>query len=190
MCRLFLWKQEGNSKVVQKIMGEIARKDPDKQLPSVVHPSDEMAYLLVSHQGKTTAAVARWGFQMSGGNLVYNARQETALSKEIFSNCFRTARCIVPAHSFYEWDKDRNCFQFSPDSQELLYFAGLFRVRAEQTEVVILTTHSSGVVGEIHHRMPLILDETQLRPWLYDRSVSEQLLSQGIISLKKEIVEG
>ncbi|WP_352399944.1 SOS response-associated peptidase family protein [Anaerotignum sp.] len=190
MCRLFLWKQEDDTKAVQKIMGEIGRKYPHKQLPSVARPTDEIAYLLASPKKRTTASVAQWGFRVSSGNLVYNARQETVLHKDIFTNCFLSGRCIVPAHSFYEWDKDRNCFEFSMVRQGLLYFAGLYRGRGEQGEIVILTTHSRGVVGEIHHRMPLILDETQLRAWLYDANVSQQLLSQGIISLKKEIVEG
>jgi len=190
MCRLFLWRQEENSKAVRKIMLEIRRKSPNKEFPVIVRPSNEMPYLLVSEEGKTTASVARFGFQMSTGKLIYNARQETALSKGIFLGCFQKGRCIVPAHSFYEWDKERHCYEFSPENKGLLYFAALYRQRGDESEVVILTTHSQGTVGEVHHRMPLILDEREIRPWLYDTATSEYLLSRGIISLKKEIVEG
>lgn len=188
MCRQFLWRQDDSSKAVHKILGEIRRKLPTKQLPLIVRPSQELAYLLVSQEGKTTASVARWGFQMSSGKLIYNARQETALTKTLFLNCFQTGRCIVPAHLFYEWDKEHHCFAFSNESNELLYFAALYRMIGDEPQVVLFTTHSNGVVGEVHHRMPLILKETQIRPWLYDASVSKFLLSQGIISLKKEIV--
>lgn len=54
---------------------------------------------------------------------------------------------------------------------------------------MVLTTHSRGEIAEVHHRMPLILKEDELRNWLYDTSVSEQLLSHGEFSLKKGMVE-
>ncbi|WMI81301.1 SOS response-associated peptidase family protein [Anaerotignum sp. MB30-C6] len=175
---------------MQKIMEEIRRKSPDKELPAIVRPADELAFLLPSPQGKTTASLARWGFQLPSQKLVYNARQETVLTKDFFGNCFPNGRCIVPAHSFYEWDKDHHCFGFSLGDKKLLYFAALYRKQGDGWEVVILTTHSKGTVEEVHHRMPLILGERELRPWLYDAAAAKLLLSQGIISLKKEIVEG
>lgn len=175
--------------MVQKIMGEIQRKLPHKELSPIARPSKEIAYLLPSEEGKTTASVGRWGFQIPTGKLIYNARQETTLSKSIFLSCFQNGRCIVPAHSFFEWDKEQRCFSFSKKEAGLLYFAALYRKQGEESEIVILTTHSRGEIEEVHHRMPLILDESKLRPWLYDASASALLLSQGSISLKKEIVE-
>jgi len=53
----------------------------------------------------------------------------------------------------------------------------------------VLTTHSMGEIAEVHHRMPLILKEDELRDWLYDNAVSEKLLEQGAAALKKEVVE-
>jgi putative SOS response-associated peptidase YedK len=189
MCRQFLWRQEDNSRAVQKIMAEIRRKSPNAVLSPIARPSGEIPYLLVSEEGKTTAAVGRWGFQVQPKKLIYNARQETALSKGLFQGCFQKGRCLVPAHSFFEWDGERRCFQFSLNKRGLLYFAALYRRGGHESEIVILTTHSRGTVEEVHHRMPLILDENQLRPWLYDNSASEFLLSQGIVTLKKEMVE-
>ncbi|KXL54007.1 putative SOS response-associated peptidase YedK [Anaerotignum neopropionicum] len=189
MCRQFLWRQEENSKAVQKIMAEIRRKSPNAALPQIARPANSIPYLLVSPEGTTTASVGRWGFQVQGKGLVYNARQETALTKGLFRGCFQNGRCIVPAHSFFEWDKERHCFAFSQKEKELLYFAALYRTHQNGAEIVILTTHSSKTVDEVHHRMPLILGEKELRPWLYDTSASQFLLSQGIGALKKEIVE-
>ncbi|NCC15848.1 MAG: hypothetical protein EOM28_05795 [Clostridia bacterium] len=189
MCRLFLWRQEENSKAVQKIMGEIHRKSPHKELSAIARPSKEIAYLLASEEGRTTASVGRWGFEIPTGKLIYNARQETTMSKGMFSGCFQNARCIVPAHSFFEWDKEQRCFSFSQKEAGLLYFAALYRRQGEDSEIVILTTHSRGEIEAVHHRMPLILDESKLRPWLFDTSASMLLLSQGSVSLKKEIIE-
>ncbi|WP_304507812.1 SOS response-associated peptidase family protein [Anaerotignum sp.] len=171
-------------------MGEIHRKTPNIELPEILRPSNEIPYLLVSNEGKTTATVGHWGFQIQNGKLIYNARQETALSKKLFQSCFEHGRCIVPAHSFFEWDQNHHCFEFSMNNKSLLYFAALFRNQGAETQIVILTTHSRGTVEEVHHRMPLILDENELRVWLYDPSASEFLLSQGVRVLKKEYVKG
>ncbi|AMJ39784.1 SOS response-associated peptidase family protein [Anaerotignum propionicum] len=189
MCRLFLWNQEDGSKIVQKIMGEIRRKSPEKIIPQIARPTDEIPYLQASEFGKTTASLGHWGFQTNQGKLIYNARQETVLSKGLFQSCFGRNRCIVPAHSFFEWDHEHHCFSFSQAGKGLLYFAALFRKQGGRTEVVVLTTHSRGEIAEVHHRMPLILKEDELRNWLYDTSVSEQLLSHGEFSLKKGMVE-
>lgn len=171
-------------------MGEIRRKAPNIVLPEILRPSNAIPYLLVSNEGKTTATVGHWGFQILNGKLIYNARQETALSKKLFQGCFDHGRCIVPAHSFFEWDQNCHCFEFSLNHKEILYFAALFRKQGTETEIVILTTHSRGAVEDVHHRMPLILEENQLRPWLYDPLASEFLLSQGVRALKKEYVKG
>lgn len=187
MCRLFLWHQEDNNKAVQKIMGEIHRKTPEKKINEVARPSQEIVYLQVSKEGKTTASLGRWGFQIPQRKLIYNARQETVLSKRLFQGCFQKNRCIVPAHSFFEWDTDHRCFMFSPKEMPLLYFAALYRKQGDETEIVILTTHSRGEIEEVHHRMPLMLEENELRHWLYDSSVSRTLLSQGSFLLKKEM---
>lgn len=170
-------------------MGEIRRKSPNIVLPEVLRPSNKIPYLMVSQDGKTTATVGHWGFQIQNGKLIYNARQETALTKGLFESCFQHGRCIVPAHGFFEWDQGHRCFQFSLENQQLLYFAALFRKNGTETEIVILTTHSRGAVEEVHHRMPLILAESELRTWLYDPFVSEYLLSQGIRNLKKEFIK-
>ena len=189
MCRLFLWNQEDERKAVQKIMGEIRRKSPETKVPQIVRPCDDIPYLQASQLGKTTASLGRWGFQTNQGKLIYNARQETALSKALFQSCFEKNRCIVPAHSFFEWNEDHECFKFSQQEKGLLYFAALFRKQGERTEIVVLTTHSMGEIAEVHHRMPLILKEDELRDWLYDNAVSEKLLEQGAAALKKEVVE-
>lgn len=189
MCRLFFWNQEDDSKAVQKIMGEIRRKSPETKVPQIARPSNEIPYLQASVFGKTTASLGHWGFQTNQGKLIYNARQETVLSKGLFQPCFERNRCIVPAHSFFEWNHEHQCFRFSQAGEGLLYFAALYRKQGGRTEVVVLTTHSMGEIALVHHRMPLILKEAELRSWLYDTCVSEQLLAQGEIALKKEMVE-
>lgn len=167
-------------------MGEIYRKIPGEKISEIARPSQEIVYLQVSEGGKTTASLGRWGFQIRQ-KLIYNGRQETVLSKGLFQGCFQKNRCIVPAHSFFEWDGDHHCFKFSKKDEGLLYFAALYRKQGDETEIVILTTHSRGEIEEVHHRMPLILEENELRHWLYDSSASRTLLSQGSFALKKEM---
>ncbi len=170
-------------------MAEIRRKAPEKTLSEIAYPSAEIPYLFVSDGGKTTASLGRWGFRLSMDKLVYNARQETVLSKGMFQGCFAQGRCIVPAHGFFEWDTEHRQFLFSPRAQTLLYFAALYRQQGEKTEIIILTTHSKGEIAAVHHRMPLILEENQLRPWLYDTQAAKELLSQVSFPLQGKLTE-
>ena len=170
-------------------MAEIERKFPQEALSEIAYPSANIAYLLVSQEGKTTAALGRWGFQASGNRPVYNARQETVLSKGMFQGCFAESRCIVPSHGFYEWDEEHRKHIFLPKGKGLFYFAALYRLRGDGVEITILTTHSQGDMERIHHRMPLILEETQLRAWLYDRQAAEVLLAQGCFLMEEALAE-
>ncbi len=47
--------------------------------------------------------VPSWVKDPSAGPLLFNARSETAASKNSFRSAFKRRRCIVPADGFYEW---------------------------------------------------------------------------------------
>ena len=47
-----------------------------------------------------------WGFpRFDGKGLLINARAESAMERKTFRNSVQHRRCIIPAKSFYEWDK-------------------------------------------------------------------------------------
>lgn len=53
---------------------------------------------------------------------------------------------------------------------------------------IILTTHARGVCDEVHERMPVILEEEEIRPWLAGTNVTEVLTRRDHSRL--EIIEG
>ncbi len=66
---------------------------------------------VVGSGGSRRLEVFRWGLvppwsaDPSKGPPLFNARSETASSKNSFRHAFRCRRCIVPADGFYEWPR-------------------------------------------------------------------------------------
>jgi putative SOS response-associated peptidase YedK len=104
-----------------------------------------------------------------------NARLEGIESKPAFRKPFKSRRCLVPATGFFEWDKSAKPSQpyyFRLKHEELFAFAGLYDIWKDPktgTEIqsyTIITTEANGVVGKIHHRMPVILQKEYEDEWL------------------------
>jgi putative SOS response-associated peptidase YedK len=114
-----------------------------------------------------------------------NARVEGIEGKPVYRKPFRTQRCLVPATGFYEWDKSVKPTQpwyFKLKHEELFAFAGLYdrwqdpKTRTEVLSYTIITIQANGVVGKIHHRMPVILQKEDEDAWLNPDIVEPELL--------------
>src|SRR5260370_9058258 len=94
-------------------------------------PSD-LHFVVREADGVRRLQPARWGFTGAGGQLLINARGETAAVRPRFREAVAHARCIVPADGFYEWTgpkQDRRPLWFHLRAQGgsgLFFFAGLF----------------------------------------------------------------
>ena len=108
-----------------------------------------------------------WGFQTSTTATVkpINSRIETAASKQLFREAWKTRRCVIPADGWYEWQLTRNGKQpyyFYQKNGEPLFFAGLW---AGET-FAILTTAAEGDLARIHDRRPLAFGVERGREWI------------------------
>jgi putative SOS response-associated peptidase YedK len=137
---------------------------------------------------------ARWGFipawwkQPKPPGKSFNARVEDAAAKPMWRDAYARMRCLVPAVGWYEWNAvesaDRETGEIAvrrqphylhrPDGK-LACFAGLLSYRKEEGKegfltCAILTREASASVSEVHHRMPVVLQDTELGHWL-DRSL-------------------
>ena len=115
-----------------------------------------------------------WGFQNSATVTVkpINARIETAASKALFREAWKTRRCVIPADGWYEWQVTRNGKQpyyFYQKNGEPLFFAGLW---AGET-FAILTTAAEGDLARIHDRRPLAFGVERGREWIEQLPKSE-----------------
>jgi putative SOS response-associated peptidase YedK len=133
----------------------------------------------------TWGLVNSWDRDRSGAARQINARSETLEERPAYRDAFRATRCIIPADGFYEWTGKRDArrpFWFHRDDDSLLMFAGLYveaRLAGETetiTTFTIVTTDATGPVGQIHDRMPAILEDDQaVDEWLYSSQPTDRL---------------
>ncbi len=127
------------------------------------------------------ALLVRWGLMPSWVKdpkdfpLLINARSETAAKKSSFRAAMRHRRALIPASGFYEWKRDGNsklqAYWIRPRQAGLVAFAGLMetwhgRDGSEIDTGAILTTASNETIGNIHHRMPVVIDRENFSDWL------------------------
>lgn len=150
--------------------------------------------------GDFTAEIRRWGFHRPFNPAINNARIEKLESGMWQSAWSSGQRCLIPVSAFYEWSgskgaKQTHAFQPQPAAdhrpetdeeggEDWLWMAGLWEDHPEHgPSYTMLTTASSGVVAEIHDRMPAIVRSDQLESFLElqkDTSVSDWLASDPL----------
>jgi putative SOS response-associated peptidase YedK len=129
----------------------------------------------------------RWGFlpgfvkDPKTFPLIVNARAETLAEKPSFHAALKRRRCLVIADGFYEWRKDavsggrgrtgRRPFLVRRTSGEPIGFAGLYEtwcdpIGGEIDTACIVTTSANRLLGQVHNRMPAILEPESFAAWL------------------------
>lgn len=125
----------------------------------------------------------RWGIPKDD-KLIINARTETVLEKKMFADSVERRRIAIPAAGFYEWNAKKEKYTFRKKDKSLMWFAGFYNLEQNEDRFVILTTAANTSMQPVHDRMPLILDNNEIIPWIlgdlhsYDnilKKVPEQL---------------
>lgn len=141
---------------------------------------------------------ARWGLVPTWEKTfttkypTHNARLETAKDKPSFRSAWKQSRtCLVPVAGFYEWKKEgtskRPHFIYKPN--DLLVLAGLWQPWNARASFTILTTESQGNIKQLHHRMPVMLNEGQAAQWLNQGTGSPHLLQSTDVCDSIDIYE-
>lgn len=132
-----------------------------------------------------------WAKDQSIGNMLINARAETAHEKPAFRQAFRKRRCLVPADGFCEWKKEGNkkipC-RFHLQGNELFAFAGLWEEFKDNNILrtfTILTTEANDAVKPIHNRIPVIIKQENEDDWL-DPSIKVELIKDLLMPISSE----
>lgn len=144
--------------IIRQVDGQIKTGEifPTNQAPILVAQGDSLA-----------AQAVGWGFPRFGSSgVIINARSETAGEKRTFKNCLTARRCVVPSTGFYEWDGQKQKFQFREPGRGVLYMAGLYNDFDGERRFVILTTAANASMADIHDRMPVILQRGELLDWV------------------------
>lgn len=141
-------------------------------------PGQDM--LVITSETPKEISLLHWGLVPSWakdpkiGNRMINARAETLGEKPSFRHAFKQKRCLVLADGFFEWDKkgeDKTPYYIYLKEHKPFAFAGLYEhwkddKGKELNTFTIITTKANKLVGKIHDRMPVILQENKEKEWL------------------------
>ena len=121
---------------------------------------------------------AKWGFDGPyGKQLLINARAETVTEKPFFSKDFAFNRCAVPCSGFYEWDEAKNKYLFTAANGGILYLGGFVKLQ-DVKRFIILTRPATEPVDRVHHRIPVLLNNTDVDDYLNDAAFAGNILKK------------
>jgi putative SOS response-associated peptidase YedK len=138
--------------------------------------------------------VVRWGLVPSwakdpkGGSKLINARAETLAEKPAFRRAFAVRRCLLPADGYFEWQAASAADARTPAKQPyfirqrgggILPMAGLYEFwrdpNAESDadpwlwSAAVITTAATDELGQLHDRMPMLVEPPDWAQWLDPR---------------------
>lgn len=149
--------------------------------------------------------VVRWGLvpywakEISIGSRLINARAETVSEKPAFRSAFAKRRCLLPADGYYEWQAPppgtkgaKQPYFIRRRDRGSLAFAGLYELWRDRSitdddpaawlwTATIITTTAPDELGEIHDRMPMVIDQASWTDWL-DPASTEVADLRGLLA--------
>lgn len=152
---------------------------PSQNLPVVANSEPHVINLF------RWGLVPFWAKDISIGNRMINARTETITEKPAFRNLIKSKRCLVISDGFYEWKKTaglKQPYRITLKDEELYSYAGLWDKwnspdRSIINSFTIITTEANELIGQIHDRMPVILNKDDESKWLNTNEDIKQITS-------------
>lgn len=143
-----------------------------------LHPT-EIAPVLTASGSGLECSMKRWGLPgFQGKQVIFNARSESVLDKKTFQEGVAYRRIVIPAAWFYEWNRYKEKNIFYRKGKPVLFMAGIYNHYEDGDRFTILTTQANASMKPVHDRMPLVLEESELIPWIFDRRKAGELLQK------------
>lgn len=139
----------------------------------------------------------KWGFSPSFAKTpLINARSETVDIKPTFRDSFLNRRCIIPASSFFEWEKfdgKKIKRKISISEERIFSLAGIYNVFHDKDgkayeAFTILTTAANDSMKHIHERMPVIIPRDKEYIWLNGNNRDIVTLREMFLPWKTNII--
>jgi putative SOS response-associated peptidase YedK len=141
-------------------------------------PGSIQPVVAVNRDGERQIELMRWGFKVPD-RLLFNAQSEGIESANFWRESFSRRRCIVPADSFFEWEKGARAsrkpkFEFTVPGREPFGMAGLWSLWKNQKTgewertFAIMTREANGVMQPVHDRQPVILEPRDYAEYLLE----------------------
>jgi putative SOS response-associated peptidase YedK len=138
------------------------------QYSPVVVSADEKYQMKNMHWG----LIPSWSKDSKFATNLINARIETVQEKPSFKGLTNTSRCIVIASGYYEWVQTDSGKQpyYIHGEHNVLPIAGLWTRWKDIKSFTIITKSANSNISNIHHRMPLIIEQNHIKSFL-DHSI-------------------
>lgn len=151
----------------------------------------QMASVLLYQDQKLQLVNKKWGFLSPvDQKLVFNARIERFYEEKpsMWDQAFAKKRCLIICQNFFEYGKNyyqgqngkkyREQYQFNNPHEDLTMIAGIY----QDDRFSMVTTAPNQVMQPIHQRMPLVIEPSELRRWLFQNFT--QLIDRQNIQLQ------
>jgi putative SOS response-associated peptidase YedK len=157
--------------------------------------------VVVQREDGRVLELHRWGLvpafakSVSVGNRHINARAETIATTPAFRTSFAKRRCIIPADGFYEWRREpgprggvgrKQPYLIHAEDDRPLAFAGIWAPWKDPASgewvlsAAVVTTRANDTVGQLHNRMPVILEPSEWPIWA-DPEIRDPGLLMGLL---------
>jgi len=188
MCGRYYIPDEDSAAELKEIIDQINRRHNAVPVLKTgeIAPSDTAPVLANNRSLAVTPFAMKWGYTMSNGKLVFNARSETASEKPLFRDGMTQRRCLVPAAHYFEWEKrgrEKIKYAIKPADVSVLYMAGIYRIENGIPVFSILTREPASSISFIHDRMPVILPRELTTDWLNLRFKAEEVLRSATLDI-------
>ena len=153
-----------------------------------VAPTAQVPILVRNTTAALEPKLARWGLipswwqKVKPPAMTFNARSEDAAHKPTWRDSLKSARCLMPARGWYEWNPNEPAldaaghegkqpyFLFCPASP-VIAFAGLWARwerpgTAPVLSCALLSRQAAPAIAAIHPRMPAVLKPEHFSRWL------------------------
>ena len=186
MCGRYNFSKESSSEMVQVVLENLQSRQIEVKTGEVF-PGDVAAVIASNRKLEPQAFGMKWGYQLPDGKLIFNARSETAAQKAMFADGMRQRRCLVPADSYYEWQKTgqgKQKYEIAPSCLDGFFLAGIYRMEQGRPVFSILTKDPVESIAFIHNRMPVILPNDAMQDWLNPRYNGIEILQTSIQDMR------
>ena len=189
MCGRYYFTRVSEDEKLDAVNKYMEKNYPGEYKTGEILPGD-IVPAVIDKQGKLVAVPAGFGFPgFKDNRLIINARFETVAEKKTFADSLRDRRVILPASGFFEWshhDKVKTKYLFTVDAMQTIYLCGIYTLVDGAYRFVILTRPANESMIEVHDRMPVIVGEKEVRPYLTDRSAAAEILATASPMLLKK----
>jgi len=182
---------------------------PTKQVYAVVERAQD-------DEARRQLRAVRWGLvpfwakDPKIGSRMINARMETVTEKPAFRQAFAKRRCLLPADGYFEWYPTeqkgksgkplKQPFYIHPADDSVMAMAGLYEIWKDPTRddddplrflwtCTVLTTTATDVAGQIHDRMPLLVEPERYSAWLDPAATDADQLRELLVPAAPGLLE-